>query len=338
MAERHDHHDHDHDHHEHGGRGRDHDHGHAHDHRGHAGHGHHHGHHHPVPADLGPAFRWAILINAAYVVFEAAAGFMAGSLALLADAAHNLTDVGGLLIAWGAAVAAKRAPSRRFTYGFGRATVLAALANAGTILVGVGAVVWEAVRRFSDPVDVPAGPVLLVALVGIVVNAGSAYLFTGHRHDLNAEGAFQHMAADAAVSLGVVASALVTLATGWRWADPVTAILVSVAIGWTAFSLLRAALGLTLDAVPAGIDLAAVEARLRGRPGVADVHDLHVWALSTTTNALTAHLVVPDGHPGDAFLAGLAAELEADFGIGHAALQIELGDGPACRLAPADVI
>ncbi len=298
-----------------------------------------HDHDAPVLRDLTPAFKWAVGLNAGYVLIEAAAGFATGSLALLADAAHNLTDVAGLLIAWGAVAAAKRPPSDRFSYGFGRSTILAALANGVAILLGVGAVVWEAVQRFAEPVTVPAGTILLVALIGIAINAGTALLFRESRHsDLNAEGAFLHMAADAAVSLGVVLAAIGIMATGWTWLDPLVAILVSLVIAWTAYGLLRSALGLSLDAVPPGLDRAAVEAWLKERSGAASVHDLHIWPLSTTSVALTAHLVIPGGHPGDWFLEKITEELEHQFRIGHATIQIELGDAEECKLAPTNVV
>jgi cobalt-zinc-cadmium efflux system protein len=298
-----------------------------------------HDHDAPVLRDLTPAFKWAVGFNAGYVLIEAAAGFATGSLALLADAAHNLTDVAGLLIAWGAMAAAKRPPSERFSYGFGRSTILAALANGVAILLGVGAVVWEAVQRFAEPVVVPAGTILIVALIGIAINAGTALLFRESRHsDLNAEGAFLHMAADAAVSLGVVLAAIGIMATGWTWLDPLVAILVSLVIAWTAYGLLRSALGLSLDAVPPGLDRAAVEAWLKERAGAASVHDLHIWPLSTTSVALTAHLVMPGGHPGDRFLEKITEELEHQFGIGHATIQIELGDAEECKLASTTVV
>ena len=233
---------------------------------------------------------------------------------------------------------AKRPPSDKYTYGFGRATILAALANAVAILIGAGAVNWEAVQRFSEPVTIPAGTVIVVALIGIAMNAGTALLFRKESaHDLNAEGAYLHMAADAAVSLGVVGSAVAIMFTGRTWIDPLTAILVSVAIAWSAYGLLKSSLTVTLDAVPASIDQAAVQNWLGDLNGVSDVHDLHIWALSTTSVALTTHLVIPAGHPGDAFLDHVAEELHEHFGIGHAAVQIELGDGPPCRLAPANV-
>jgi cobalt-zinc-cadmium efflux system protein len=280
-----------------------------------------------------------VVLNVSYVLIEAVAGLTIGSLALLADAAHNLTDVAGLLIAWAAAVAAQKPPSDRFTYGFGRSTILAALGNAIAILVGVGAVVWESVQRFSDPVALQALPVLIVAAVGIAINAGTAVLFRKDReHDLNAEGAFLHMVADAAVSAGVVLSAGAMLATGWLWLDPLAAILVSLVIAWTAFGLLRSSFGLALDAVPGSVDRQAVDEWLRSRPGVAVVHDLHVWSLSTTSIALTAHLVMPDGHPGDAFLDQVADDLEDRFGVAHSTLQIETGDGTECRFASAEVV
>lgn len=300
------------------------------------GHRHDHG---PAATGGGSAFGLAVALNLGYVLVEAAAGLWVGSLALLADAAHNLTDVAGLLLAWGAAALAGRRPSARFTYGLGRGTILAALANAVAILVGVGAVVWEAVDRLAAPPPVAGGVVLAVALVGIAVNAGTALLFREQaRHDLNARGAFLHMAADAAVSLGVVLAAGLILATGLDLLDPIVAILVSLIVAWTAFDLLRASLGLSFDAVPRGIDPQEVRDFLASRPGVVEVHDLHVWPLSTTTTALTAHLVMPGGHPGDGFLTELAHELEERFAIAHATVQIETGDGAACRLAPEEVI
>jgi cobalt-zinc-cadmium efflux system protein len=300
---------------------------------------HVHTHDSPAIRDLGSAFKWAVALNVGYVLIEAAAGFAIGSLALLADAAHNLIDVAGLLIAWGAVIASRRPPSDRFSYGLGRTTILAALANAIAILIGVGAVVLESIQRFSDPVTVPALPVLLVALIGIAINAGTAMLFSKDRqHDLNAEGAFLHMAADAAVSAGVVVAAVAMLVTGWAWIDPLAAILVSVVISFAAFGLLRSSFSLALDAVPASVDRQAVAEWLETRPGVNAVHDLHIWSLSTTAVAMTAHLVMPGGHPGDASLDQLADELNDRFGIAHATLQVEIGDAAECRLAPANVV
>lgn len=297
-----------------------------------------HEHAPPAPRDLSGAFKWAVALNAGFVVIEAIFGFLAGSLALLADAAHNLTDVAGLLIAWGAVVLTRRPPTRLHTYGLGRTTILAALANAVTILIGVGAILWESVRRVAEPPEVAAGVVLWVAAVGIAVNTATALLFLRDRHDdLNARGAFLHMAADAAVSAGVVASALIIVATGWWVVDPIAAIVVSLLVGWTAFNLLRASLHLSLDGVPEGVDTEAVGRWLRSQPGVIDVHDLHVWSISTTKVALTAHLVMPEGSPDTGFLDRIAEGLADGFGIGHSTIQIERSDDPVCRLAPADI-
>ena len=276
-----------------------------------------------APTDLGPAFRWAVGLNVGYVVVEGAAGVVTGSLALLADAAHNLTDVGGLLIAWGAAVLAKRAGSEAHTWGLGRATIMAAMFNAIAIIVGVGAVIWEAAHRFHAPVAVPGGTILWVALIGIAVNAGSALLFmASQKEDLNARGAFLHMAADAAVSGAVVLAALGIILTGKTWIDPAVAIAVSLMIAATAAGLLRAALHLSLDGVPEGIDRQAVARFIGDQPGVTGVHDLHIWALSTTRTALAAH-VVWQGADADGFIERLADDLEQDFGIGHVTLQLE---------------
>ncbi len=284
--------------------------------------------------DVGPAFLWAVGLNTAYVVVEAYFGFWVGSLALLADAAHNLADVGGLLLAWGAFVVAGRRPSKWHTYGLGRATILAALTNGIALLIGVGAIIHEAIVRIAAPEPVAATTILWVAAIGIVINFGTALLFVKERsRDINVGGAFLHMAADAAVSAGVVVSALVIILTGWTVVDPFVAILVSAVIGWSAFRLFKSAIHLSLDGVPEGIDLNAIEAWLRALPGVADLHDLHIWALSTTSNALTVHLVMPDGSPSDAFFEKTAHDLEAQFGIGHTTLQVERGIETECRLA-----
>jgi cobalt-zinc-cadmium efflux system protein len=296
---------------------------------------HDHDHSAPPVGDLAPAFKWAVILNAGFVIVEAGFGFATGSLALLADAAHNLTDVAGLLIAWGAATLARRPPTLRHTYGLGRTTILAALANAISILVGVGAIIWEAIQRFAEPTPVVAGTVLWVAAIGIAVNAGTAMLFLKDRHsDLNARGAFLHMATDAAVSVGVVVSALIILTTGWLVIDPATAIAVSLLVGWSAFDLFRSALHLSLDGVPGEMDADAIERWLRSLPGVADVHDLHVWSLSTTSTALTAHLVMPERPSEGGFLDRVAEGLEGEFRIGHSTIQIESGADPACRLVP----
>ncbi|MCB4823250.1 cation diffusion facilitator family transporter [Roseicella aerolata] len=318
----------------------DHHHDHGHDHYGHgAAHGHDHGHPHhhgPVPGERG--FVPAIALNLGFVGLEAAAGIIGGSLALLADAGHNLSDVLGLLLAWGAVRLARRLPSGRRTYGFHRGTILAALGNAMLLLVAVGAIMLESVRRLVEPEPVAAGLMLWVAAAGIVVNAGTALLFArGREADLNRRGAYLHMVADAGVSAGVVAGALLIQATGWLWVDPVLGLLIAGVILAGTWGLLRDSVDLAMDAVPRGIDPEAVREFLAVQPGVAEVHDLHIWALSTTETALTAHLVRPGAGTDDAFLATLGRELRARFGIGHATLQVETGD-PAhpCLLAPAD--
>lgn len=282
-----------------------------------------HDHEHSVPTDLGPAFRWAVGLNTSYVIVEGAAGFLTGSLALLADAAHNLTDVAGLLIAWGATVLAKRVGTSSYTFGYGRATILAAMLNALAILIGVVLVIWEATQRFGTPVDLPGATILWVALIGIVVNAGSAMLFMrSQKGDLNAKGAFLHMAADAVVSLAVVVAAAGIMLTGWAWLDPVVAIGVSLVIAMTAWGLLRDSLRLELDGVPAEIDRQAITDWLGTQSGVSGVHDLHIWALSTTRTALSVHLVW-QGDDGDALLRHISHELEDNFRIAHVTIQLE---------------
>ncbi len=327
----HDHPGHRHDHH-------DHDHDHAHDH-GH-GHAHGHGHHHHVPKDFGRAFAIGTALNLGFVVVEAGAGLFTHSLALLADAGHNLSDVLGLVLAWGAAVLAKRAPSGRRTYGLRKGTVLASLTNAALLLVATGAITWEAVRRFAAPTPVDSGPVMIVAAIGIAINTATALMFMrGSKGDLNARGAFLHMAADAAVSAGVVVAALGMMLTGWLWLDSVTSLAIVAVIVLGTWGLLRDSLDMALDAAPRGIDPGAVREWLASRPGVLEVHDLHVWAMSTTETAMTAHVVRPAADDHDQFLHEACAELASRFKIGHATLQIEHGAGAqACRLAPADVV
>ncbi len=299
----------------------------------------HHHHHHHGPAGHDRAFAVGVALNVAYVAVEASFGFTAHSLALLADAGHNLGDVLGLLLAWAATWAGRRRPSGRWTYGFGRSTILVSLVNAVLLLLAVGAIAWEAVLRFSAPQPVAGFTVMAVAAVGIVVNAGTAAMFmAGSKTDLNLRSAFLHMAADAAVSLGVVVAALLMVRTGWSWLDPAVSLAIVVAIAAGTWDLLREALDLALDAVPPHIDLAAVEAFLAAAPGVAAVHDLHVWPLSTSSVALTAHLVKPGAAVDDESLHGLAAELHTRFGIDHATIQVEAGDGSACRLASPHVV
>ncbi len=284
-----------------------------------------HDHAHGAPS-ANRAFAVGVGLNLGFVLLEAGFGLWANSLALLADAGHNLSDVFGLLLAWGASYLAARPPTARRTYGLRRSSILAALLNAVLLLVAVGGIAWEGVRRFGHPEPVAGGAVVGVALAGVVVNSATALLFLrGREHDLNVHGAFLHMAADALVSVGVVAAGLVIRFAGWAWVDPATSLLVVAVIAAGTWGLFRESLDLALDAVPAGIDPAAVRAYLAGLPGVAAVHHLHVWAMSTTEVALTAHLVKPDGRLDDALLTRAAEELRERFGIAHATLQLEQG-------------
>ena len=293
-------------------------------------HGHAHGHSH-APADFGRAFAIGTALNLAFVVVEATFGILADSVALLADAGHNLSDVLGLLIAWGAATLAKRPASERYTYGLKGSSILAALANAVLLLIAVGAILWETLRRLGDPPAVQGETMVWVAAVGIAINAGTALLFARGRHrDINIRGAYLHMAADALVSAGVVVAGLLILWTGFAWIDPLVSLAIVAVILLGTWSLFRESLGMALNAVPPGIDPGKVTAALQAMPGVARLHDLHIWPMSTTESALTAHLVMPGGHPGDAFLSDLQHRLEHDFGIGHATVQIEVGDGNDC--------
>lgn len=292
----------------------------------------HHNHHHG-PADFGRAFAIGTALNLGFVLVEGAAGFVTDSIALLADAGHNLSDVLGLLVAWAGMELAKRPASKRFTYGWRGSSILAALANGLLLLVAVGAIAWEAVQRFADPPPVPGIPVMIVAAVGIVVNLSTALLFArGRKGDVNVRGAFLHMAADAAVSAAVVIGGAAILLTGARWIDPAISLAVVAVILWSTWGLLRESLAMVLQAVPDGIDVDAVEDALVSLPGVARVHDLHIWPMSTTEAALTAHLVMPGGHPGDAFLLDLQHRLAHDFGIDHTTVQIEVADGAECRM------
>ena len=290
--------------------------------------------------DFGRAFAVGIGLNLAYVAVEAGYGLAAGSLALLADAGHNLGDVLGLALSWGAAALGRRGPSTRFTYGLRSSTILAALANALILLVVTGGIAWEAVWRLRYPVPVTGGLVAAVAAVGIAVNGVTALLFArGRGSDLNIRSAFLHMAADALVTAGVVAAGLAILLTGFSWLDPAVSLIVSAVIVYGAWDLVKQALSLALDAVPQGVDAAAVRTHLLALPGVAALHDLHIWGMSTTETALTCHLVMPGGHPGDAALSHITEELEHRFGIHHATIQIEVGDSEAeCALTPEHVV
>ncbi|APO52948.1 cation diffusion facilitator family transporter [Bradyrhizobium diazoefficiens] len=308
-----------------------------------AGHGHDHGRglghaHVHAPASFGKAFAIGISLNTALVVAEAVYGYIGNSTALLADAGHNLSDVLGLVVAWGAAIAARRAPSGRFTYGLRASTILAALANAVFLLVATGAIGWEAILRLREPEPVAGVTVMVVAGIGILVNGFTAMLFaSGRKDDINIEGAYLHMAADAAVSLGVVVSAALIIWTGWLWLDPVTSLVICAAILWSTTSLLRGSIDMSMAAAPKGTDLAAIRALLLARPGVSAIHDLHVWPISTTETALTCHLVMPAGS-GDAFLMETAQMLKTSFRIGHTTLQVETHPDNGCALAPDDVV
>ena len=300
--------------------GTHHSHSHSHDH----GHGHHH-HHAPV-AGHGFAFALAVALNVAIVVIQAVYGVLAHSTALLADAGHNLSDVLGLLLAWGATWLATRRPSARYTFGLGGSSILASLLNAGLLLFACGVIVAEAIDRLMNPAPVAGLAVFVVAAVGMVVNGLSACLFMrGQKEDLNIRGAFLHMAADAGVSAAVAISGLVILYTNWTWLDPLMSLLVVAVVVYGTWGLLRDSVRLALNAVPSGVDVERIRDYLADQPGVEDVHDLHIWALSTTGNALSAHLVMPAGHPGDERLDGIVLALRERFSMQHATLQVDLG-------------
>jgi cobalt-zinc-cadmium efflux system protein len=295
-------------------------------------------HHHHQPDNYNRAFALAIGLNVVFVGVEAGYGLWANSLALLADAGHNLSDVLGLLIAWGASLLAKRKPSPRRTYGLRRVTILASLLSALLLLTALGAMAWEAINRLQTSTSVPGLTIIIVAGIGVVINTLSALLFvSGHRHDLNIKGAFLHMAADAAVSLGVMLAGLAIMMTGWPWLDPVISLVISVVIFIGTWGLLRDSIDLAVDAVPKGIVPEEVETYLVNLPGVTTCHDLHIWGMSTTEAALTAHLMMPEGVNNDAFLHQTAHVLRYQFGIAHTTIQIERGDAEQlCNLAPQE--
>ena len=313
-------------HHEHAHQ--DHDHLHKHD-----GHGHSH-----APASFGRAFIIGIALNTGFVILEFVFGLFSNSVALLADAGHNLSDVLGLLVAWTASILVRRAPSARFTYGLRGSSILAAVFNAVFLLLTVGAIFWESLQRLGDPQPVAEKTVMIVAAIGVVVNGVTAWLFaSGSKGDINLRGAFLHMASDALVSAGVVASGFVILLTGWLWLDPVVSLAISAIIIAGTWGLLRDSLGMSMAGVPRTVDPDAVSRFLESKPGVSSLHDLHIWPMSTTEVALTCHLVMPSGHPGDAFLKHLISEL-AEFGIAHPTVQIEIDPDNQCAFAPSHVV
>jgi cobalt-zinc-cadmium efflux system protein len=289
-----------------------------------------HSHAHATAADFGRAFAIGISLNLGFVVIEATYGFLAGSMALVADAGHNLADVLGLIVSWAGAMMARTSSSPRFTYGLKKASILAALVNALFLLVAIGAIVAEAVRRLFHPATTDGATVMAVAAVGIVINGATALLFaSGRRHDINIRGAFLHMSADAAVSAAVVAAGFLMLSTGQRWIDPAMSLAIAAVILWSSIGLLKESVWMSLAGVPAGIDVDEVEAELTALHGVLAVHDLHVWPLSTTETALTAHLVAPAAESTDQLLGAARELLRARFRIAHSTIQVE-------RQAPGD--
>jgi cobalt-zinc-cadmium efflux system protein len=306
----------------------------------HSHHGHSHGHHHHAPARFDRAFAIGISLNLAFIIAEVIVGVRAHSLALTADAGHNLGDVLGLGLAWAATILARRGPTPRRTYGLRRFSILAALGNGAFLLVAVGAIAIEAVHRLRAPAPVGTGLVMVVAIVGIIINVGTAMGFmSGRDSDMNIRGAFLHMMGDAAASAGVVVAAVAISFTGWMWLDPAVSLLLVALIAASSWSLLRDSVNLALDGVPPGIDPDEVRTYLASLAGVTEVHDLHIWGLSTTHVALTAHLVRPTGDDMDALLASACTELREHFHIEHATLQIERGsEAHPCGLAAADVV
>ena len=297
----------------------------------HDDHGHHHEPRHShAPANFGLAFAVGTFLNAGFVVAEVIAGISAHSMALVADAGHNLGDVLGLLMAWIAAILAKRAPSRRYTYGLGRGTIMAAFLNASILLVSIGAIAVEAVRRLFEPTSVGTVTIMIVAAIGIAINGVTAWLFSsGRASDINIRAAFQHMAYDALISLGVVVAGVVILLTGWERIDPLTSLAIAGVILLGTWGLLKDSVALAMDRVPDSIQLDEVQRYVSGLPEVSGVHDLHVWPTSTTENAMTLHVVTPNGHPGDAFIKHLNNALQQRFGVQHVTMQIEI-DETAC--------
>lgn len=312
----HDHHTHDHDHHDHGAGGHTH-----------------------APKDFGLAFAIGTSLNITIVVLEGVFGILSNSMALLADAGHNLSDVFGLVLAWGASTLVKKKPTARFTYGMGASSILAALGNSILLLVATGAIAWEAIGRLGEPEPVSGITVMVVAGIGILANGFTAWLFTsGRNDDINVRAAFLHMAGDAAISLGVVIAGAITLLTGWLVVDPVVSLVIAALIVWSTWSLLKDSVVMAMQAVPPGMNTDDVRQSLENLPGVSRLHDLHIWAMSTTKTALTCHLVMPAGHPGDAFLSEASHMLASRFKIDHATFQIEVSEDSECNLESDDVI
>ncbi|ASK88221.1 cation diffusion facilitator family transporter [Sphingorhabdus sp. SMR4y] len=301
-------------------------------HHGHFTHSHHdrHGPHGHMPTNFSRAFALGISLNIIYIVVEVIFGLLAGSMALLADAGHNLSDVLGLAVAWAGAELAKRPPSKRFTYGLGGSSILAALLNGLFLLVACGAIAWEAIELFSAPSPIASTTVIIVASLGIVINFGTAMLFVrGQKEDINIRGAFLHMMADAGVSAGVVVGGIAIYFSGFNWIDPLISLLIVALIFWSTWGLLSEAVRMSLAGVPRDIDVEDVMEYLASLPGVETVHDLHIWPMSTSETAMTAHLVLPDGHPGKGFLAEVQQQLKKRFAIHHITIQIELEDEEA---------
>lgn len=298
----------------------------------------HTGHVH-ANGDFGFAFAIGTTLNLGFVVVEATYGLLSNSMALLADAGHNLSDVIGLLVAWGATILAKRKPDGRYSYGLRSSSIVAALFNAVFLLVAIAIIAIEAVQRFAEPADVAGKTVIVVATIGIVINTVTALMFMrGGKQDINIRGAFLHMAADAAVSAGVVIAGFVILATGWVWVDPVVSLAIVAVIAIGTWGLLRDSVNLSLHATPPGIEAQAVSDYLNELPGVSAIHDLHIWAMSTTETALTVHLVLSGGYPGDSFARNIAIALKTNFGIHHPTMQIETEGGGDCALEPDHVV
>ncbi len=300
----------------------------------HAGHGHSH-----APTSFGRAFAIGVALNTGFVIVEGIYGFLGNSTALVADAGHNLGDVFGLLVAWGASILARRAPTTKYTYGLKGGSILAALFNAMFLLITVGAIAWESVQRFWAPEAVAGKTVMIVAAIGILVNGVTAWLFaSGRKGDLNIRGAFLHMASDAIVSAGVVAAGAVILVTGWVLLDPLVSLAICGVIVWGTWSLLGDSVRMALAAVPDNVEADRVRKAIEEMPGVTGMHDLHIWPMSTTETALTCHVVMLSGHPGDGFLHDAAHRLAHDFSIGHVTIQIETSNDNACKLAPDEIV